>query len=559
MIRSVCALVVSLSILPADSSDDPVVDWIKSAAVPLKSTQAGNGFDDMRPIKALVGPARIVALGETTHGTREVFQMKHRMLEFLVREMGFTVFGIEASMPDCAAINEYVLNGKGDPEKAVAGQGFWTWSTEEVLELVKWMRAYNEDPANASKPKLKFYGFDMQHLPSPVNAVSLYLQRVDADAAGRMKPRLQIAFDKQPMLQGASDKQVRDLSAAIDELGVLLDRNREPLETATSKEDFAFARRQAVVARQAMELVGEMRSRSGPLAVLRDLVERNSVENVRDRCMAENVGWILENEGAGTKIVLWAHNWHVSVADPKPGEGMLTMGSYLEREFKDDYLPIGFSFNQGSFQAIPAPHTKQIGLREWTVGPAKEDSIDATFAKAGIPIFILDLRNPPAGAVAAWLNTPHPMRLAGAVFDPAGETTAYYTPTRLAGTYEAMIFIDNTTRARPLHTSPFSSMDPASVALASKPRLGVRLRRPDDGEGGLIIEEVLKGQSAEAAGLKAGDRILKIADQSVSALVDLRSAMAKYDEGDWVGVTIQRDGQTQVVEVKLTGSSSNQR
>src|SRR5205085_4209183 len=106
---------------------------IRHAAVPVKTVEAGNGFEDLAPLKKMIGEnVRVVGLGEATHGSREHFQAKHRLLEFLVGEMGYTVFGIEASMPDCIAINDYVLYGRGDPEKAVAGQGFWTWSTEEV-------------------------------------------------------------------------------------------------------------------------------------------------------------------------------------------------------------------------------------------------------------------------------------------------------------------------------------------------------------------------------------------------------------------------------------------
>ena len=104
--------------------------------------------------------ARLVALGEATHGTREFFQLKHRMLEFLVSELGFTVFGIEATMPEAFDVNEFVLTGKGDPARALAGMYFWTWDTEEVLEMIRWMRNYNSDPRH--EKKVKFYGFDAQ-------------------------------------------------------------------------------------------------------------------------------------------------------------------------------------------------------------------------------------------------------------------------------------------------------------------------------------------------------------------------------------------------------------
>ena len=143
---------------------EEVKKWLANNAIRLKGVEAGQGFEDMQPLKKVIGEARLVALGEATHGTREFFQLKHRMLEFLVTEMGFTVFGIEATMPEAFDVNEFVLNGKGDPAGALAGLYFWTWDTEEVLDMIRWMRNYNADPHH--EKKVKFYGFDAQ-VPGP--------------------------------------------------------------------------------------------------------------------------------------------------------------------------------------------------------------------------------------------------------------------------------------------------------------------------------------------------------------------------------------------------------
>lgn len=651
----VSCLTVALALSPVAlaGDDDAVVEWIKSSAIPLKTAEAGNGFEDMRPLNRLVGDARIVSLGESTHGTREIFQMKHRVLEYLAHEMGFTVFGIEASLPDCIAINEYVLHGKGDAERAVAGQGFWTWSTEEVRDLVTWMRAYNEDPANSVRPKLKFYGFDMQHEPSAVNAAMVYLGRVDPEAAERFKPRVAKVFERRPMAGQMPADDVKKLRDAVEEIGKHFDVNADGFVAKTSKDEYVVARRCVVVALQAIELSEETRRQSSSIGQAaemqlyqvvskdakellsylekeqpelakssRELLEGlsdlntfsqnyyndrttdaqrdawtkyardikdalandngpaanaaqkqadnvakilmvmseyrakgvgNTVENVRDRCMAENIAWVLEHEGPQAKIVCWSHNGHAFMPDPKPGQGALVMGSYLEREFGDAHVVIGFSFNQGAFQAVPGPRTGKMGLSEWTVGPAKDGSIDATFAKAGVPMFAIDLRAAPAGPVKDWLARAHPMRMIGALFDPAVESTNFYSPTTLVPWYDAIIFIDTTTRARPLRTGPYSSMDPNSVAMATRPRLGVLLRQPDDGRAGLVIDGVLPDQSAARAGLRKGDRLLKIGDDPITALPQIRQIMSKHSNGDVVPVTIEREGQEQVIDVTLTG------
>ncbi len=139
-------------------AQDAVVGWLRDRAIPLQTVEAGRGFADLQPLKKIIGDARIVALGEATHGTREFFQLKHRMLEFLATEMGFTIFSIEANMPEAYRLNDYVLTGVGDPAALLRGMYFWTWDTEEVLDMIRWMRRFNE----TGKGKLEFTGFDMQ-------------------------------------------------------------------------------------------------------------------------------------------------------------------------------------------------------------------------------------------------------------------------------------------------------------------------------------------------------------------------------------------------------------
>ncbi len=134
------------------------VAWVRHHALAFDTVEAGHGFDDLEPLREVVGDARIVALGEGTHGTREFFQMKHRLVEFLASEMGFTIFAIEANMPEAYRVNDYVQGGKGDPQRLIGGMYFWTWNTEEVLAMCEWMQEFNATGAGT----LAFTGFDMQ-------------------------------------------------------------------------------------------------------------------------------------------------------------------------------------------------------------------------------------------------------------------------------------------------------------------------------------------------------------------------------------------------------------
>ena len=134
--------------------------WLKNNAVMLKTVEAGNGFSDLKIFKTILKDVRIVGVGEATHGASEFFKFKHRMVEFLVKEMNFNVVALEASYPACLKINEYVLYGKGDRAQALAGQGFWTWNTKEISDLVEWIYKYNK--GLPERKRVKFVGFDMQ-------------------------------------------------------------------------------------------------------------------------------------------------------------------------------------------------------------------------------------------------------------------------------------------------------------------------------------------------------------------------------------------------------------
>ncbi len=146
--------------------ESPEVAWVRANAHGVRTAEPGTTptpLDDLAVLKDLIGDARIVGLGESTHGTREHFQMKHRVLEYLASEMGFTIFSIEASAPESFAVDGFVTRGEGDAARLVGGMLFWTWNTEEVLAMVRWMRAFNAREGEAGSGKrVAFTGFDMQ-------------------------------------------------------------------------------------------------------------------------------------------------------------------------------------------------------------------------------------------------------------------------------------------------------------------------------------------------------------------------------------------------------------
>ena len=137
-----------------------IVRELGAQALPFKTVLAGSGFDDLAGLDGMIGNARIVALGEASHGTAEFFQMKHRLLEYLVETKGFTVFAMEAPWAEAQLADRFIKTGEGSAAAALVAMHFRIWQTEEVRAMLDWMRAYNS--TRGERPELSFAGFDMQ-------------------------------------------------------------------------------------------------------------------------------------------------------------------------------------------------------------------------------------------------------------------------------------------------------------------------------------------------------------------------------------------------------------
>ena len=415
---------------------DAVRHWIKSNAIPLRTVLVGNGFKDLQPLKKLIGSAHLVALGEATHGTREFFQLKHRMLEFLVNEMGFTVFGIEATMPEAFDINEYVLTGKGDPAKALASLYMWVWNAEEVLDMIKWMRNYNADPLHTKK--VKFYGFDMQ---SSVRAAKVTLQNLrkldpaQAEASEKVLALLSNPFTAPDFVHLPKEKK-DEAAAVVSNIVRLFDENKLEYINRGSESEWSIMRQQALILAQYIE--SQM--------IKTEYINIDS--SVRDRSMAENIRWIFDHEGSGTKMVIWAHNGHVATNT--------TMGKNLRKMFGSDMFVFGFAFNQGSFQATEAPLSynqfflfpSEKGVHPFTIPPFPDVTLDAMLSKAGLKVAAVDLHAlPKEGPVARWFLEGQLTHNIGSVFYT--EIYGYGIAKRVVPQiYDALLFVEKTTAAR---------------------------------------------------------------------------------------------------------------
>jgi erythromycin esterase len=413
---------------PAKDVPKEVTAWMKRAAIPLVSVSPTEGLKDMTPLGAVIGNARIVAMGEATHGTREFFQLKHRMLEFLVEKKGFTLFGIEANWPESLAVNEYVLNGTGDAAQVLDGLYFWTWNTEEVLDLIRWMRRYNQDPKHTKK--VKFFGFDMQVAHLAARNVEMYLAKVDPGEARVAAKLLAPVSDAKRERESANYKSIFFWQKMDERIGYLLEQlegRKKAYVDASSLSEWTFAEHNLESVRQAAETYS---------------VDRLSNSSPRDGAMAANVKWILDQEGPDAKIMLWAHNGHVATAKLGAGD---SMGMILREMYGEEMVVCGLAFGQGSFQALE----RGRGLRQFTVGPANPGTLEAAMSATGIPVFAIDLRSAPStGAVGTWLNEQQQMRNIGAIYSEGSSDMNMFSSGVDRHTFDVMFFVERTTAAR---------------------------------------------------------------------------------------------------------------
>lgn len=413
--------------LPAVSQE--AVAWLRDNGTPLATSDPKVELDDLDPLEAMIGSAHVVGLGEGTHGTREFFRMKHRILEKLVEDLGFTYFAIEGSSPEADELDHYVLTGQGDAAALLAGLHFWTWNTQEVLDMIQWMRDWNETAP--AERQLHFLGFDMQYPGNSMDSVEAYVARVDPDAVAYVQGRYECL---DPFRNTATS------SPDPNSYSTLASTSKEACATALQEVYDMMTSRAASY--RAASSTGKYDVMLHAARLVQQFEAMASVANQaaaasrsRDAAMAENVRWIRDHAEPDAKIVLWAHNGHVKSA-------VGTMGGQLRSDYGGDYVNLGFLFGDGSFNAINATNGQ---LQACTVGKIPSNSIEAIFKEAGKPLLLLDARELAGGGnAAAPLRGPIPARSIGAVFDPTSEQ-AYFYPVVLPDDFDLLIYVSTST------------------------------------------------------------------------------------------------------------------
>jgi erythromycin esterase len=386
--------------------------WIRANAIPIKTADPVDDHSDLMPLKKLIANRQIVALGEGTHGTSEFFKMKHRITKFLAEEMGFTIFAIEANMPEAREVNRYILTGEGDPQKALAGLYFWTWNTSEVLEMIKWMRQHNL----SGKGKIEFYGFDMQTPAVALENVKKFIEKADKDFVNSLAEYGKQVDEVWQLLKKTNDYSSLNPGKWYEAAKKIYEHVNAHRETYTRSFDpleVDWAIQDALVVLQGAEA---------------NMEDKRS----RDQSMANNLDWILSHQPPGTKVVTWAHNEHVS----KNLTTYRSMGSFLAERHGDNMVVFGFAFHEGDYTAVG-----KNGINTYSTSKSGPGSVEWFLKSSGIPNFIIDIRGALKGEPGAqWLNRGLEFRSIGAM--AADHAFSLRNITR---DFDAIIFFEKTT------------------------------------------------------------------------------------------------------------------
>ena len=358
--RIVAVALVALAGAGANAAvDQDEIDWVRQNAFVLDAVEFVDGHANLLSLLPLFEGARIVALGEGTHGTREFFTVRLRLMELLATELDFNAFAFEFPYGEGVEVNEYIRNGNGDPAEILARVYCPPWNHEEMLSLIEWMRVYNATPGRA-RP-LTFHGIDV-HDGSSVLLIDSLLRFIEG----------------------------------VDEIAE--DRARY---AGPSADAYETALHEARVLHQRAEFYALMSE------------DPEAATDLRDSYMAENLVWLEESLGSSGRIVVGAHNYHVGrFKDHVYVAGIETrtqtaMGWHLSERYGDEYVVLATTTRAGDVAIFPFPGSAVVDLlRAAEVSPC-----------------VLDLRIEEATSATNWLFEDRALLHFGTVFVSSTSTS----------------------------------------------------------------------------------------------------------------------------------------
>jgi len=389
----------------------------------------------LEPLLARIGNARIVLLGEATHGTAEFYRLRARITEALVARMGFNLVALEADWPDASAIDRRVRMLSSLPLREPMFSRFptWMWRNTQFQRFVDWLERRNRCIDDRSK-RTSVHGLDIYSLNNSIGAVLDYLDRVDPSAADRARDMYACftPWERDPATYGRAVTVGQLESCEKQALSTLRDLLEQRLRYCKDDGDNFFdAARNATVITEADKYYRAMYRGA-----------RDSW-NLRDRHMFETLLALLEHRGPDARAVVWAHNSHIgnAAATEMAMHGELNLGQLVREKFGDRAYAIGFGTDRGTVAAA----TNWDGAMEVkVVRPAHPDSYEHLCHETGKAAFFLPLRKPHSLGMRVALLEPRLERAIGVIYRPETELVSHYFQATLPAQFDEYVWIDET-------------------------------------------------------------------------------------------------------------------
>jgi erythromycin esterase len=444
--------IMRYNFLKDDATDEAgVVSVIRQKSYPFSTIK------DMDPLFERIGDAKIVMLGEASHGTHEYYSWRTQISKRLIQEKGFNFIAVEGDWPDCYRLNRFIKGYEADAKTAfqVLHQfnrwPTWMWANWEVAALAEWMKKHNTGlPANK---KAGFYGLDVYSLWESLDSIMQYLKKTDP-AALKVAEKAFRCFEPYRKDEGRSYAHASMLVPQLcqaEVINLLKEIHQKLPQYNTDHENVFSAEQNALVTLNAEKYYRGM-AKGGAESW-----------NLRDRHMQNTLNRLLTFHGNNAKAIVWAHNTHVgdARATDMANDGMYTIGELARQQHTDkDVVLVGFGSYKGS---VIAGKSWGAPMQVMPVPEAREGSWEYLLHQSGAQNKLLimdDLKNN--------LSRDHiGHRAIGVVYDPGQERRGNYVPSILTQRYDAFVYIDETQAVYPLHVHPDGQQIPETYPFGT--------------------------------------------------------------------------------------------
>jgi protein-L-isoaspartate(D-aspartate) O-methyltransferase len=420
----------------------PLPQRIAAAAERFESIEGA----EMDGLLERIGDARVVLLGEATHGTSEFYRMRARISQILIERKGFSMVAVEADWPDAGRIDHYVRHRETPPSAWKAFTRFpeWMWRNREVEEFVEWLRRHNTN--RPYEDRVSFHGLDLYSLYISINAVLRYLEDVDPEAAriARSRYGCLTPWESDPATYGRLVLTGRYRECERDVASMLSDMLRSRAQySARDGERFADAVHNARLVANAERYYR--------------IMYYGSAEswNLRDTHMFETLSELLRARGPGAKAVVWAHNSHLGDArhTEMSARGEHNLGQLCRESYGSEVYSVGFATDRGT---VAAADEWDGPMKIKQVRPSHADSYERQCHESGVPSFFLALKKDPK--LSRQLLVPRLQRAIGVIYRPQTELASHYFQAVLPRQFDEYCWFDRTSAVQPLDTVRLKGM-----------------------------------------------------------------------------------------------------